>query len=76
MMLDLWLIDEVKKLLKKWYKESDFGLETIWYKEIISYLNWKIILDEAISQIQQSSRNYAKRQLTWFRKYDKFIEKQ
>lgn len=75
-MLEMWLIDEVKKLLNMWYKETDFGMKTIWYKEIISHLNWDIGLDEAISQIQQNSRNYAKRQLTWFRNYDKFIEKQ
>ncbi len=75
-MITWWLIDEVNNILKMWYKENDFGLETIGYKEICSYLNWKITFDEAISQIQQNSRNYAKRQLTWFRKYDKFIEKQ
>ena len=75
-MIDWGLIEEVKKLLEIWYKEIDFGMKTIWYEEIISYLNWKITLDEAISQIQQNSRNYAKRQLTWFRTYDKFIEKQ
>jgi tRNA dimethylallyltransferase len=76
MMIEWWLIEEVKNLLKKWFKQDDFGLETIWYKEIISYLKSEITLDESISQIQQNSRNYAKRQLTWFRKYDKFIEKQ
>lgn len=75
-MIEWGLIDEVKKLLEMWYKETDFGMKTIWYEEITSYLNWEITLDEAISQIQQNSRNYAKRQLTWFRKYEKFIEKQ
>ncbi len=75
-MIEMWLIEEVKKLLNMWYKKDDFGMETIWYKEIISHLNWENTLDEAILQIQQNTRNYAKRQLTWFRKYDKFIEKQ
>lgn len=69
-MIDNWLIDEVKKLQSMWYKESDFGMKTIWYKEIISYLNWEMLLEEAIALIQKNSRNYAKRQLTWFRKYD------
>lgn len=68
-MLEQGLIEEVKKLLDMWYKKTDFGMKTIWYKEIISFLDWEISLDEAISQIQQNSRNYAKRQLTWFRKY-------
>lgn len=75
-MIEMWLIDEVKELLAMWYNKTDFGMKTIWYKEIISYLNWEITLKEAISQIQQNSRNYAKRQLTWFRTYDSFIEKQ
>lgn len=71
LMIENWLIDEVKKLLEMWYKETDFGMKTIWYEEIVSYLNWKITLDEAIALIQKNSRNYAKRQLTWFRKYEK-----
>jgi tRNA dimethylallyltransferase len=70
-MIEMGLIEEVKKLLNMWYKENDFGIRnTIWYKEIISYLNWEITLDDAIKQIQQNTRNYAKRQLTWFRKYE------
>ncbi|NDK09070.1 tRNA (adenosine(37)-N6)-dimethylallyltransferase MiaA, partial [Candidatus Gracilibacteria bacterium] len=73
-MLEQGLIEEVKKLLDMGYKGSDFGMKTIGYKEIISHLNGDISLDEAISEIQQNSRNYAKRQLTWFGKYDKFIE--
>lgn len=68
-MINDWLVNEVKSLLWMWYKENYFGMKTIGYEEIISYLNWKISLEEAISQIQKNSRNYAKRQLTWFRKY-------
>lgn len=75
-MLEQWLIEEVKNILNMWYKETDFGMKTIGYKEIISHLNWDISLDESILEIQQNSRNYAKRQLTWFWKYEKFIEKQ
>ena len=68
MMIDAWLLDEVKELLKK-YKKTDFWLNTIWYSEIVLYLDWEITLEEAKDQIKQNSRNYAKRQLTWFRKY-------
>ncbi len=64
------LLDEVNKLLKK-YKKTDFWLKTIWYVEIIEYIDWKISINEAIDKIKQNSRNYAKRQLTWFRKYEK-----
>jgi len=69
MMVDTWLLNEVKELLKK-YKKTDFWLKTIWYSEIIEYIDWDISLEEAKEKIKQNSRNYAKRQLTWFRKYN------
>ena len=68
MMFEAWLLDEVENLLKK-YKKTDFWLKTIWYSEVIEYLDWKITLEQAKDKIKQNSRNYAKRQLTWFRKY-------
>ena len=71
-MFDEWLIDEVKKLLKK-YRKEDFWMKTIGYKEVIDYLEWNITLEESIKLVQQHNRNYAKRQLTWFRKYDKTL---
>jgi tRNA dimethylallyltransferase len=70
LMFEQGLLEEVKILLKK-YKKTDFWLKTIWYAEIIDYLDWEISLDEAKDKIKQNSRNYAKRQLTWFRKYEK-----
>jgi len=68
-MFDDWLINEVKNILYMWYSPTDFWLKTIWYKEILDYLDWKISLEKAIELIKQHNRNYAKRQLTWFRKY-------
>ena len=65
------LIEEVKNILKMWYTKNDFWLKTIWYTEVLDYLDEKISLDEAISIVSQHNRNYAKRQLTWFRKYEK-----
>lgn len=69
MMFDDWLVNEVKTLLTKFNKD-DFWMKTIWYKEVISYLEWDISLDECIALVQKNNRNYAKRQLTWFRKYN------
>jgi tRNA dimethylallyltransferase len=43
-------------------------MQGIGYKEIIMYLEEEISLDESIELIKQKSRNYAKRQLTWFRR--------
>lgn len=68
-MFDDWLINEVKSILNMWYKKTDFWLKTIWYKEVIEYLDWKITLEECIDLVKQFNRNYAKRQLTWFWKY-------
>jgi tRNA dimethylallyltransferase len=73
MMFEDWLVDEVKKLLEIWYKKTDTWMKTIWYKEVVSYLEREIDLETCISQVQQFNRNYAKRQLTWFRKYEEFI---
>lgn len=69
MMFDEWLIEEVEDLLKKWYKKDDFWMKSIWYKEIIDYLDNKLTLPEVIALVQKNNRNYAKKQYTWFRKY-------
>ncbi|NCP76569.1 hypothetical protein GW830_00260 [bacterium] len=44
------------------------------YKEVIEYLDGKSTLDECKAKIQQGNRNYAKRQLTWFRKYNTSLD--
>ncbi len=69
LMIEKWLIQETQNLLKK-YKKNSFWLKTIWYSEIVSYLDWEISKEQAIELIKKNSRNYAKRQLTWFRKYN------
>ncbi|MDP5039152.1 MAG: tRNA (adenosine(37)-N6)-dimethylallyltransferase MiaA [Candidatus Gracilibacteria bacterium] len=69
-MFDFGLVNEVKNILKMGYKKTDFGLKTIGYKEVIEYLDEKITLDECVEIVSRHNRNYAKRQLTWFRKYE------
>lgn len=71
-MLERGLVDETKKLLTKHGRVNNF-INTIGYQEILEYLDDKISLDEAILQIKQNTRHYAKRQLTWFKK-NKLIE--
>lgn len=73
MMFDAWAEIEVKKLLERGYNFDDFWMNSIGYREFSWYFEWSKTREEAISQIQQNSRNYAKRQLTWFRKYSKYI---
>ena len=67
-MIEEGLIDEVKNILDKGYSKELVSLKGIGYKEIIMSLEGEISLDEAIEKIKQASRNYAKRQLTWFRR--------
>ena len=69
-MMDNGLIDEVKNLLKMGYTKDMISMQGIGYKEIIKYLDGEYTLDEAIEIIKRDSRRYAKRQLTWFRRYD------
>ena len=45
------------------------SMKGIGYKELIEHLSGNCSLEEAIKQIKQNSRNYAKRQMTWFRRY-------
>ncbi len=68
-MIEQGLVDEVKGVLKK-YKNFPTSMQALGYKEIRLYLDGIITLDEAIELIKTESRHYAKRQLTWFRKYE------
>ena len=66
-------VDEVRALLKAGYAPSLPSLNTVGYKEVIAHLNGVITENSMMELIQQHTRNYAKRQLTWFRK-DKLID--
>lgn len=68
MMMDKGLLEECIKLKVMGYNSSVQSMQGIGYKEIFYYLENKISLNEAVEMIKQGSRNYAKRQLTWFRR--------
>jgi tRNA dimethylallyltransferase len=72
LMFKEWLEIEIKLLIKKWYSRDSFGLKSIWYTEYFDYLDWFYDFEKMKSKIKQHSRNYAKRQLTWFRKYKNY----
>ena len=65
-MLEQGLLDELKSLLNK-YGDIDLIKATIGYKEFLPYLNNEISYEEAKEKFKQHTRNYAKRQLSWFR---------
>jgi tRNA dimethylallyltransferase len=64
-MIKKGLVKEVESLLP--YRNEN-ALQTVGYKEIFEFLDGKISIDEAIDEIKQNTRNYAKRQMTWFRR--------
>lgn len=64
-MMQKGLLEEVEKLLP--YKTQN-AMQTVGYRELIDFFEGKTTLDFAVDKIKQNSRNYAKRQLTWFRK--------
>ena len=66
-MIEEGLIEETKNIIEK-YGENAYALGSIGYKEIKEYLLGKTTLEEAKEQIKKATRNYAKRQITWFKK--------
>jgi len=68
-MFQIWLIDEVQKLLNMWYNIKNQALQSIWYKEIIGYLEWKYNLEKAEELLKRNTHHYAKRQRSFFRRY-------
>lgn len=66
-MVEMGIIDETKNLIAKHGRIGNI-VDTIGYKEILTYLDGQATLEEALDKLKQHSRNYAKRQLTWFRK--------
>lgn len=67
-MIKKGLIEEVKQILEK-YSEFPTAMQGLGYKEVVEYLRGKFSKDEMIEKIKMETRRYAKRQLTWFRKY-------
>lgn len=70
LMIESGLIDEVKSVSE--YRDLT-ALQTVGYKEVFDYLDGSTDLETCISKIKQHTRNYAKRQLTWFKKHPEAI---
>ncbi len=72
-MMEAGLLDEVDKLVKMGCAPGMTSMDGIGYKEILAYLNGQSSLEDAVELIKKNSRNYAKRQLTWFRREKEVI---
>ncbi len=65
MMMEEGLLKEVENLIP--YKNKN-ALQTVGYKELFSYFDGEITLEEAINKIKQNTRRFAKRQISWFKR--------
>lgn len=63
------LIEEVSKLKDMGLSYDDISMKGIGYKEIIAYLNNEYDLRTAVESVKKNTRRYAKRQITWFKRY-------
>ncbi len=72
-MIEKGLVDEVREILRRGFDPKLNSLQTVGYKEVISYLQQRITFDEMVAQIKMNTRRYAKRQMTWFRKDSRII---
>ena len=68
-MLDMGLIDEVKYIVEK-YNKFPTAMQGLGYKEVVEYLDGKTTKEQMIEKIKLETRRYAKRQITWFKKYE------
>jgi tRNA dimethylallyltransferase len=67
LMFEQGLIDETKRLLEK-YGDAPWPLSSLGYKQAVQLLRGEVTREQALQAAQQGHRNYAKRQLTWFRR--------
>lgn len=70
-LMDEGLLDEVKSLRQMGLTQENISMKGIGYKELMDYLDGICTLEMAVDTIQKNTRHYAKKQLTWFRRYDK-----
>ncbi|RNC83978.1 MAG: tRNA (adenosine(37)-N6)-dimethylallyltransferase MiaA [Balneola sp.] len=69
-MIEQGLVEEVQSILDKGHSKKLQSLQTVGYREVISYLEGDFTREEMIEKIKTNTRRYAKRQLTWFRRWD------
>lgn len=67
------LVEEVRKLKNMGYDRSYVSMQGLGYKEILSFLEGEISLEEAIYILKRDTRHFAKRQITWFKREKEVI---
>ncbi|MCQ2554481.1 MAG: tRNA (adenosine(37)-N6)-dimethylallyltransferase MiaA [Clostridia bacterium] len=69
LMVESGLFDEVKSLMELGLQVSDISMKGIGYKEVIDCINGNSTIEDAVDTIKKNTRHYAKRQITWFKRY-------
>ena len=70
-MMKRGLLDEFHSLVRRGYDERAPGMLCVGYREFFAFEKHEATLDETVEKIKQDTRNYAKRQITWFRHQEK-----
>lgn len=68
-MIELGLVEEVKKLLDMGYSPNLNSMKAIGYKETIQFIKGKYSFEKYVHTLKKNSRHYARRQIIWFRRY-------
>lgn len=69
-LMEMGLLDEIKRLGEMGLTEDFISMKGIGYKELFGYLNGEYDLEEAVRRIKANTRRYSKRQMTWFKRYE------
>lgn len=69
-MMDKGLIEEVEGLLRSGYSKELASMQALGYKETIEYLEGRLLKEEAVELIKKRTRNFAKRQISWFGRFE------
>lgn len=69
LLMERGLLSEVQSLINSGLKIEDISMKGIGYKELFDYINGEVDLESAVDNIKRNTRRYAKRQMTWFKKY-------
>lgn len=70
-MMQAGLLEEVIRLVESGFAESKVAMQAIGYKELVAHIEGRATIESAVEKIKLETRKYAKRQMTWFRRYKK-----
>lgn len=69
LMFEEGIVDEVRYCLRIGLSPQSVALQGIGYREVLSYVDGEIALEECVDKVKTAHKQYAKRQITWFKKY-------